>query len=137
MFPHYIVLSLCLAVAPGFINLMSWANESLIEDGLSQSDIRQGFTLEVMGEGDSMGPLNAAMKADMIRRQGDIQYDIEWTTLDEYLVYLEQRGITPNVASFIGAGISDNCFRASSGLCGARTSAGSNSQARALDDEGR
>jgi N-acyl-D-amino-acid deacylase len=92
-----------LAVAPGFINLMSWANESLIEDGLSQSDIRQGVTLEVMGEGDSMGPLNTAMKAEMIRLQSDIKYDIEWTTLDEYLVYLEQRGITPNVASFIGA----------------------------------
>jgi len=92
-----------LAVAPGFINMMSWANESLIEDGRSQSDIRQGVTLEVMGEGDSMGPLNEAMKREMVRRQGDITYDIEWTTLDEYLRFLENRGISPNIASFIGA----------------------------------
>jgi N-acyl-D-amino-acid deacylase len=92
-----------LAVSPGFINMMCWANESLIEDGRSQSDIRQGVTLEILGEGSSMGPLNEAMKAEMIRRQGDITYDIEWTTLDEYLMYLEQRGVSPNVASFIGA----------------------------------
>ncbi len=92
-----------LAVAPGFINMMSWANESLIEDGRSQSDIRQGVTLEVMGEGGSMGPLNDAMKAEMVALQSDIRYDIEWTTLDEYLVFLERRGISPNVASFIGA----------------------------------
>ena len=92
-----------LAVAPGFVNMMSWANESLIEDGLSQSDIRQGVTLEVMGEGSSMGPLNDAMKAQMTEQQGDIRYDVEWTSLAEYLAYLEQRGISPNVASFIGA----------------------------------
>jgi len=92
-----------LAVAPGFVNMMSWANESLLEDGHSQSDIRQGVTLEIMGEGVSMGPLNEAMKADMIRSQSDIRYDIEWTTLDEYLEHLVQRGISPNVASFIGA----------------------------------
>ncbi len=92
-----------LAVAPGFVNMMSWANESLLEDGLSQSDIRQGVTLEIMGEGESMGPLNEAMKADMIRSQADIRYDVEWTTLDEYLEHLVQRGISPNVASFIGA----------------------------------
>lgn len=92
-----------LAVAPGFINMMCWANESLIEDGRSQSDIRQGVTLEVMGEGDSMGPLNQAMTDEMVRRQGDISYDVEWTTLDEYLRYLERRGVSPNVASFIGA----------------------------------
>ncbi len=92
-----------LAVAPGFINMMCWANESLIEDGRSQSDIRQGVTLEIMGEGDSMGPLNEAMKAEMRERQSDIRYDIEWTTLGEYLEYLEQRGISPNVASFLGA----------------------------------
>ena len=91
------------AVAPGFINMMSWANESLIEDGRSQSNIRQGVTLEVMGEGFSMGPLNPAMKADMIAQQGDIRYDIEWTSLDEYLQFLEDRGVSPNVASFIGA----------------------------------
>jgi len=83
--------------------MMSWANESLIEDGHSQSDIRQGVTLEVMGEGDSMGPLNESMKSEMIDSQGDIRYDIEWTTLAEYLEYLERRGVSPNVASFIGA----------------------------------
>ena len=92
-----------LAVAPGFVNMMSWANESLIEDGRSQSDIRQGVTLEIMGEGESMGPLNDSMKAEIVQQQSDIRYDIEWTTLAEYLEYLEQRGITPNVASFIGA----------------------------------
>ena len=92
-----------LAVAPGFVNMMSWANESLIEDGRSQSDIRQGVTLEIMGEGNSMGPLNDVMKADRVSRQSDIRYDIEWTTLAEYLEYLERRGISPNVASFIGA----------------------------------
>ncbi len=92
-----------LAVAPGFINMMCWANESLIEDGRSQSDIRQGVTLEVLGEGDSMGPLNDAMKEQMVRLQGDIRYDIEWTTLAEYLEFLEEKGVSPNVASFIGA----------------------------------
>ena len=92
-----------LAVAPGFTNLMSWANESLIEDGRSQSDIRQGVTLEVMGEGSSMGPLNERMKQDMREGQGDIRYEVEWTTLSEYLEHLERRGISPNVASFIGA----------------------------------
>ncbi len=92
-----------LAVAPGFINMMSWANESLIEDGRSQSDIRQGVTLEIMGEGNSMGPLNEEMKRAMLRRLGDIKYEIEWTTLDEYLQFLERRGVSTNVASFIGA----------------------------------
>jgi len=92
-----------LAVAPGFINMMSWANESLIEDGRSQSNIRQGVTLEVMGEGFSMGPLSRAMKAELERQQGDIRYSIEWNSLDEYLQFLETRGISPNVASFIGA----------------------------------
>lgn len=92
-----------LAVAPGFINMLSWATESLIEDGLSQSDIRQGVTLEVMGEGWSMGPLNDAMKADYLKRQGDIRFDITWTTLGEYLQYLEDKGISTNVASFVGA----------------------------------
>ena len=77
-----------LAVAPGFINMLSWATESLIENGLSQSDIRQGVTLEVMGEGWSMGPLNDSMKAEMRDRQADIKYEIEWTTLGEYLEYL-------------------------------------------------
>ena len=93
-----------LAVAPGFVNMMSWANTSLIEDGHSQSDIRQGVTLEIMGEGHSMGPLNETMKEEMASDQGDIQFDVEWTTLAEYLEYLEQRGVSPNVASFLGAG---------------------------------
>src|SRR5205807_622405 len=77
-----------MAVAPGFINMLSWANESLIQDGRSQSGIRQGVTLEVMGEGNSMGPLNDAMKKEMKEQQGDIKYEIEWTTLGEYLDYL-------------------------------------------------
>lgn len=93
-----------LAVAPGFINMMSWANESLIHDGRSQSNIRQGVTLEVMGEGWSMGPLNNQLKTYFQRRQGDIKYEIEWTTLNEYLQYLVARGVSPNVASFVGAG---------------------------------
>lgn len=93
-----------LAVSPGFINMMCWANESLIHDGRSQSDIRQGVTLEVMGEGFSMGPVNDDLKAYMKERQGDIQYDIEWTTLREYLEFLVRRGVSPNVASFVGAG---------------------------------
>ena len=92
-----------LAVAPGFINMLSWATVSLIEDGRSQSDIRQGVTLEVMGEGFSMGPLSADMKDEMARRQSDIRFDIEWTTLGEYLEFLETRGISTNVASFVGA----------------------------------
>jgi N-acyl-D-amino-acid deacylase len=92
-----------LAVAPGFINMLSWATESLIEDGRSQSDIRQGVTLEVMGEGWSMGPLNEAMKSEAFKLSGDIKYDIEWTTLAEYGEFLETRGISNNVASFVGA----------------------------------
>ena len=92
-----------MAVAPGFVNMMCWANESLIEDGRSQSDIRQGVTLEVLGEGDSMGPLNEAMKAAMVKDQGDIKYEVTWNTLGEYMEYLEKRGVSPNVASFIGA----------------------------------
>ncbi|HVS12284.1 MAG TPA: D-aminoacylase [Thermoanaerobaculia bacterium] len=93
-----------LAVAPGFVNMMSWANESLIEDGRSQSDIRQGVTLEVMGEGTSMGPLDGTMRARMLERQSDIRYPIEWTKLDGYLRFLEERGVSTNVASFVGAG---------------------------------
>ena len=92
-----------LAVAPGFVNMLSWATESLIQDGRSQSDIRQGVTLEVMGEGNSMGPLNAAMKQELLDRQWDVRYDIEWTTLGEYLEYLVERGVSTNVASFVGA----------------------------------
>jgi N-acyl-D-amino-acid deacylase len=92
-----------LAVAPGFVNMLSWATESLIVDPRAQSDIRQGVTLEVMGEGWSMGPLNADMKKLAIERQGDVKYPIEWATLGGYLSYLENRGISPNVASFVGA----------------------------------
>ncbi len=92
-----------MAVSPGFINMLSWANESLIEDGRGQSDIRQGVTLEVFGEGESMGPLNDSMKREAVEQQGDIKYAIEWTTLAEYLDYLVKRGVSPNVASFVGA----------------------------------
>lgn len=95
-----------LAVAPGFINMLSWATESLIIDGNSQSDIRQGVTLEIMGEGSSMGPLNDRMKArrsEMVLENPNIQYEIEWTTLGEYLEFLERRGVSTNVASFVGS----------------------------------
>jgi N-acyl-D-amino-acid deacylase len=92
-----------LAVAPGFINMLSWAVESLIEDGRSLSDIRQGVTLEVFGEGESGGPLNESMRAEVKRRQGDIQYEVDWTTLGDYLEKLERKGVSTNVASFIGA----------------------------------
>jgi N-acyl-D-amino-acid deacylase len=91
------------AVSPGFINMLSWADESLIADGRGQSDIRQGVTLEVFGEGGSMGPLSDAMKRQLVQAQGDIKFPIEWTTLGEYLEYLERRGVSPNVASFVGA----------------------------------
>ncbi len=92
------------AMAPGFINMLSWANVALLEDGRSQSDIRQGVTLEVLGEGRSMGPLNEQMKAEMIADQGDITFDIPWNTLGEYMEYLEKNGISPNIASFVGNG---------------------------------
>jgi N-acyl-D-amino-acid deacylase len=92
-----------MAVSPGFINMLSWATESLIADGRSQSEIRQGVTLEIFGEGMSMGPLNEAMKQELARRQGDIKYDVAWTTLDEYLEHLVKRGVSPNIASFVGA----------------------------------
>jgi N-acyl-D-amino-acid deacylase len=92
-----------LAVAPGFINMLSWATESLIEDGRSESDIRQGVTLEVFGEGESMGPLNEKMKQLMTDQQGDIKYKIEWNTLSDYLEYLAKRGISTNAGSFVGA----------------------------------
>ncbi len=93
-----------LTVAPGFINMLSWANVSLIEDGRSQGDIRQGVTLEILGEGRSMGPLNDEMKKAMKEGQQHITYDINWTTLGEYLEYLEEKGVSTNIASFIGNG---------------------------------
>ena len=92
-----------LAVAPGFINMLSWSTESLIQDGRSQSEIRQGVTTEIMGEGESMGPVNERMKKRMIEQQRDIKYEIKWNTLSEYLRFLESRGVSCNVASFIGA----------------------------------
>ncbi|MGM0657812.1 MAG: N-acyl-D-amino-acid deacylase family protein [Pseudomonadota bacterium] len=92
-----------MAVAPGFINMLSWATETLIEDGRGLSDLRQGVTLEVFGEGWSMGPLNDAMKDEIMARQSDIRFDVEWDTLGGYLEHLETRGISPNVASFVGA----------------------------------
>ena len=91
------------ALAPGFINMLSWANESLIADGRGLSDLKQGVTLEVMGEGDSMGPLTPEMRTREIARQGDIRFDIPWSTLGEYLAFMEKRGVSVNLASFIGA----------------------------------
>lgn len=92
-----------MAVAPGFINMLSWATESLLVDGRGMSDVLQGVTLEVMGEGGSMGPLNERMRLEMLRRQGDLKFEVPWTTLGEYLEHLERRGIAPNVTSFLGA----------------------------------
>jgi N-acyl-D-amino-acid deacylase len=92
-----------LAVSPGFINMLSWATESLIHDGRSQGDIRQGVTLEVFGEGSSMGPINDQMRTQMIEDQGDIRFEVPWTTLGQYLEHLVKRGVSTNVASFIGA----------------------------------
>jgi len=91
------------AVSPGFINMLSWSVESLIEDGKSQSDLRQGVTLEVFGEGMSWGPLNDELKTNMVKNQALINYDITWNTLGEYLQFLEDKGVATNVASFIGA----------------------------------
>jgi N-acyl-D-amino-acid deacylase len=92
-----------LAVAPGFINMLSWADEPLVVDPRAESDIRQGVTLEVFGEGSSMGPLNDAMKKEIVEQQGDLKYEIQWTTLGEYLEFLDARGVSVNVASFVGA----------------------------------
>jgi N-acyl-D-amino-acid deacylase len=92
-----------LAVAPGFVNMLSWADEALIVDPRSESDIRQGVTLEVMGEGDSFGPWSAEMKAKHLARQGDIKYPVQWTSLGDYLSFLEKKGVSTNVASFVGA----------------------------------
>src|SRR5690242_12603146 len=91
------------AVSPGFINMLSWATESLIADSRGMSDTYQGVTLEVFGEGDSMGPLTPHMKQLALKREGDIKYPIKWTTLGQYLEYLQHKGVTPNVASFVGA----------------------------------
>ena len=93
-----------LAVSPGFINMLSWSSVSLIIDGRSQSEIRQGVTTEIFGEGQSMGPLTEEMKRRTVSAQGDLKFDVAWTGLCEYLTYLEKRGISPNVGSFVGAG---------------------------------
>jgi len=93
-----------LAVAPGFINMLSWSTESLIADGRSLGEISQGVTTQIMGEGTSMGPLTPEMKRRWKALQGDIQFDYTWTTLAEYLQFLERKGVSQNVASFIGAG---------------------------------
>ena len=92
-----------LAVAPGFINMLSWSTESIIVDPRSQGEIRQGVTTQIFGEGDSMGPLTSEMRRRRITAQGDLRYEIPWTSLGDYLRYLETRGIGQNVASFIGA----------------------------------
>ena len=92
-----------LAVAPGFINVLSWAPESLLYDGRGLSDVKQGVTLEIFGEGDSFGPLSATSRAELLKTQGDIRYDITWTSLGEFLDHLVKKGVSPNVASFIGA----------------------------------
>ena len=92
-----------MAVAPGFINMLSWSTDSLIEDGRSQSELRQGVTTEIFGEGESMGPLNDRMKTRMLSQQKDIHYANTWNTLAEYLRFLEGRGVSCNVASFVGA----------------------------------
>src|SRR6185369_3936104 len=93
-----------MAVAPGFINMMGHSEDALIEDGRSQSDIRQGVTTEIFGEF-SMGPLNARTKKQLQDGQADIKYKVEWNTLGEYMNFLEKKGISPNIASFIGTGV--------------------------------
>lgn len=92
-----------LAVAPGFVNMLSWATDTLLVDGRALSDVKQGITLEVMGEGESMGPLNDKMKREMAEQQGDLRFDVAWTTLGEYLDHVVQHGSAVNVASFVGA----------------------------------
>lgn len=92
-----------LAVAPGFINMLSWSNESLLVDGRSQGELREGVTTQILGEGSSMGPLTLEMKRRAIEQMGDLKYSITWTGLSEYLKQLEERGTSQNVASFIGA----------------------------------
>jgi N-acyl-D-amino-acid deacylase len=92
-----------LAVAPGFINMLSWATDSLIADGHSESDLRQGVTLEIFGEGWSEGPYTEKMKVDARKQQGDIKYEIAWNTPAEYLDFLQKKGISTNVGTFVGA----------------------------------
>ena len=91
------------AVAPGFINVLSWAPETLLYDGRAMSDIKQGVTLEIFGEGNSMGPVNDVIRAEMVKTQSDIRYDVTWSTLSGFLDHLAAKGVSPNVASFVGA----------------------------------
>lgn len=90
-------------LSPGFVNMLSWATESLLVDGRGMSDIMQGVTLEVMGEGWSMGPMTESMRTEALASQGDLKFDIPWTTLGQYLQHLEDKGVSPNVASYVGA----------------------------------
>ncbi len=90
-------------VSPGFVNMLSWSNISLIHDGRALSGIKQGVTLEIMGEGTSMGPYTEAQKKYIEENQGHIKYKITWTTLGQYLQYLEKKGVSVNVGSFVGA----------------------------------
>src|SRR5262249_55670196 len=92
-----------LAVAPGFINMLSWSTESLLHDGRSQSEVRQGVTTQIMGEGWSWGPVNAAIRKRMKADQTLYKYEIEWRTLGEYLYFLQRKGVSCNVASYAGA----------------------------------
>src|SRR5207244_5342738 len=92
-----------LAVAPGFINMLSWSVDSLLADGRGQSEIRQGVTTQIMGESHSWGPVNDAIKKRMKAEQSHIKYEIEWSTLIDYLTFLERRGVSQNVASFLGS----------------------------------
>jgi N-acyl-D-amino-acid deacylase len=92
-----------LAVAPGFINMLSWSTESLLVDGRSQGELREGVTTQIFGEGNSMGPLTPEMKRRAVEQMGDLKYSITWTSLSEYLKHLEEQGVSQNVASFIGA----------------------------------
>src|SRR5215203_7024697 len=92
-----------LAVAPGFINMLSWSTESLLVDPRSLSELKQGVTTQIFGEGWSMGPLNDRMKKQMKDDQADLKFDIEWTSLSDYLTHLEKRGVSQNIASYVGA----------------------------------
>ncbi len=98
------------AVSPGFINMLSWSPVSLIEDGRSIGEIKEGVTLEVFGEGESMGPLNPRMKKEMQEDQPVFKFKVEWNTLGEYMQYMEKRGVSCNIASFVGATTIRNCI---------------------------
>lgn len=88
------------AIAPGFINAFSHATYSLVTDPLAEADLRQGVTLEILGEGDSPGPFNAEQAAQLRRH---VPIPFEWRTLGEYLAALEKRGTAVNFAAWVGA----------------------------------